>query len=188
MADVSVQNERINGWIPSSATNVILNWPERIKTQPHDDRDNCFLPFDSKGPCGMTVNNDIDDDSATKHSDSHRGGQTRGRVALRDPLQGLFRRPPCTQTPLHLTDFAFRLLFAMWVVSSRMRPLVGGHQRHLLQRNLGPGPALHSPTHANRPHIILHYRPSSRARHPVWPASLSGGQTLTQSSQKIFET
>ena len=59
------------GWIPSSATNVILNWPERIKTQPHDDRDNCFLPFDSKGPCGITVNNDIDDDSATKHSDSH---------------------------------------------------------------------------------------------------------------------
>ena len=72
MADVSVQNERINGWIPSSATNVILNWPERIKTQPHDDRDNCFLPFDSKGPCGMTVNNDIDDDSARKHGDSHR--------------------------------------------------------------------------------------------------------------------
>ena len=71
MADVSVQNERINGWIPSSATNVIMNWPERIKTQPHDDRDNCFLPFDSKGPCGMTVNNDIDDDSATKHGDSH---------------------------------------------------------------------------------------------------------------------
>ena len=36
------------------------------KTQPHDDRDNCFLPFDSKkGPCGMTVNNDINDDSAT---------------------------------------------------------------------------------------------------------------------------
>ena len=58
MADVSVQNERINGWIPSSATNVIMNWPERIKTQSH-------------GPCGMTVNNDIDDDSATKHSDSH---------------------------------------------------------------------------------------------------------------------
>ena len=26
-------------------------WPERIKTQPHDDRDECFLPFDSqKGP------------------------------------------------------------------------------------------------------------------------------------------
>ena len=71
MADVSVQNERINGWIPSSATNVILNWPERIKTQPHDDGDNCFLHFDSKGPCGMTVNNDIDDDSATKHGDSH---------------------------------------------------------------------------------------------------------------------
>ena len=71
MADVSVQNERINGWIPSSATNVILNWPERIKTQPHDNRDNCFLHFDSKGSCGMTVNNDIDDDSATKHGDSH---------------------------------------------------------------------------------------------------------------------
>ena len=52
-------------------THVILNWPERIKTQPNDDRDNCFLHFDSKGPCGMTVNNDIDDDSATKHSDSH---------------------------------------------------------------------------------------------------------------------
>ena len=30
-----------------------------------------FSTFDSKGPCGMTVNNDIDDDSATKHSDSH---------------------------------------------------------------------------------------------------------------------
>ena len=29
---------------------VILNWPERIKTQPHDDRDNCFQHFDSKGP------------------------------------------------------------------------------------------------------------------------------------------
>ena len=29
---------------------VILNGPERIKTQPHDDRDNCFLHFDSKGP------------------------------------------------------------------------------------------------------------------------------------------
>ena len=28
---------------------VILKWLERIKTQPHDDRDNCFLPFDSKG-------------------------------------------------------------------------------------------------------------------------------------------
>ena len=26
-----------------------MNWLERIKTQPHDDRDNCFLPFDSKG-------------------------------------------------------------------------------------------------------------------------------------------
>ena len=51
---------------------VILNWPERIKTQPDDDRNNCFLPFDSKkGPCGMTVNNDIDDDSAAKHSNSH---------------------------------------------------------------------------------------------------------------------
>ena len=50
---------------------VILNGPQRIKTQPHDDRDNCFLPFDSKGPCGMTMFNDIDDDSATKHSDSH---------------------------------------------------------------------------------------------------------------------
>ena len=72
MADVPVQNERINGWIPSSATNVILNWPERIKTQPHDDRNNCVLPFDSKGPCGMTVNNDNDDDSATKHGDSHK--------------------------------------------------------------------------------------------------------------------
>ena len=71
MADVSAQNERNNGWIPSSATNVIMNWPERIKTQPHDDRDNCFQHFDSKGPCGVTVNNDIDDDSATKHGDSH---------------------------------------------------------------------------------------------------------------------
>ena len=71
MADVSVQNERNNGSIPSSATNVIMNWLEWIKTQPHDDRDNCFQHLVSKGPCGMTVNNDINDDSATKHSDSH---------------------------------------------------------------------------------------------------------------------
>ena len=56
---------------PSSGI-VILNWPGRIKTQPHDDRDNCFLHFDSKGPCGMTVNIDIDDDSAAEHGDSHR--------------------------------------------------------------------------------------------------------------------
>ena len=60
---------------------MILNWPERIKTQPHDDRDNCFLPFDSKGPCGMTANNDIDDDSATKHSDSHKHRVVREVVA-----------------------------------------------------------------------------------------------------------
>ena len=73
------------GWIPSSATNVILNWPERIKTQPHDDRDNCFLPFDSKGPCGMTVNNDIADDSATKHSDSHMDSK---------PVLGMVPRAP----------------------------------------------------------------------------------------------
>ena len=59
---------------------VIMNWPERIKTQPHDDRDNCFLHFDSKGPCGMTVNNDIDDDSATKHSDSHTSNSHRQSV------------------------------------------------------------------------------------------------------------
>ena len=26
---------------------VIMNWPERIKTQPHDDKDNCFQHFDS---------------------------------------------------------------------------------------------------------------------------------------------
>ena len=32
-----------------STLSVIMNWPERIKTQPHEDRDNCFLPFDSKG-------------------------------------------------------------------------------------------------------------------------------------------
>ena len=49
---------------------VIFNWPERIKTQPHDDRDNCFLPFDSKGPCGMKVFNDIDDDSDPQLSSS----------------------------------------------------------------------------------------------------------------------
>ena len=35
---------------PSGAWSVILNWPERIKTQPHDDRDNCFQHFDSKLP------------------------------------------------------------------------------------------------------------------------------------------
>ena len=80
MADVSVQNERNNGWIPSSATDVIMNWPERIKTQPHDDRDNCLQHFDSKGSCGMTVNNDIDDDSATKHSDSHTRNSHRQNV------------------------------------------------------------------------------------------------------------
>ena len=60
------------GWIPSSATNVIFTWLERIKTQPHEDKDNCFQPFDSKGPCGVTVLNEIDDDNATKHSDFHK--------------------------------------------------------------------------------------------------------------------
>ena len=30
-----------------------------------------FCRLTQKGPCGMTVNNDIDDDSATKHGDSH---------------------------------------------------------------------------------------------------------------------
>ena len=61
---------------------MILNWPERIKTQPHDDRDNCFQHFDSKGHSGMTVNSehDIDDDSATEHSDSHTRNSHRQRV------------------------------------------------------------------------------------------------------------
>ena len=31
-----------------------------------------FCRLTQKGPCGMTVNNDIDDDSATKHGDSHK--------------------------------------------------------------------------------------------------------------------
>ena len=30
-----------------------------------------FCRLTQKGPCGTTVNNDIDDDSATKHSNSH---------------------------------------------------------------------------------------------------------------------
>ena len=34
----------------AGAWGVIMSWPERIKTQPHDDRDNCFQHFDSKGP------------------------------------------------------------------------------------------------------------------------------------------
>ena len=75
-------------------TYVILNWLERIKTQPHDDRDNCFLPFDSKGPCGMTVNSDIDDDSATKHGDSHTRNSHRQSVSF---CKGLF----CVETPCH---------------------------------------------------------------------------------------
>ena len=70
------KNLRTNGQRCAHRHKVrILNWPDRIKTHPHDDRDNCFLPFDSKGPCGMKVNNDIDDDSATKHSDSHTNQQ-----------------------------------------------------------------------------------------------------------------
>ena len=49
---------------------VILKWPDQNPTT-LDDKDNCFLPFDSKDPLRYdTVNNDIDDDSATKHSDS----------------------------------------------------------------------------------------------------------------------
>ena len=52
----------------SFSSSVILNWPERIKTQPHDERDNCFLPFDSKGHLRYDRNNDIDDDSATNTS------------------------------------------------------------------------------------------------------------------------
>ena len=31
-----------------------------------------FCTLTQKGSCGMTVNNDIDDDSATKHGDSHK--------------------------------------------------------------------------------------------------------------------
>ena len=34
-----------------------------------------FCRLTQKGPCGMTVNNDIDDDSATKHGDSWSGTQ-----------------------------------------------------------------------------------------------------------------
>ena len=30
-----------------------------------------FCRLTQKGPCGMTVNNDINDDSATKRGDSH---------------------------------------------------------------------------------------------------------------------
>ena len=30
-----------------------------------------FCTLTQKGPCGMTVNNEIDDDSAAKHGDSH---------------------------------------------------------------------------------------------------------------------
>ena len=102
MADVSIQNERVNGWIPSSATNVILNWPEMIKTQPHDDRDNCFLHFDSKGPCGMTVNNDIDDDSATKHGDSH--------MALTHKLY----LPPPAERATSSSHLTFKTNFLSW--------------------------------------------------------------------------
>ena len=50
---------------------VILNWPERIKTQPHDDRDTCFLHFDSKGPCGMTVTMPSMTIALQNYSDSH---------------------------------------------------------------------------------------------------------------------
>ena len=75
MMTMTTTKKTLNGTLVtvlmSWMTLVILNWPERIKTKPDDDRDNCFQHFDSKGPCGMTVNNDIDDDSATKHSDSH---------------------------------------------------------------------------------------------------------------------
>ena len=59
--------------VPPSASGSCdfqLAWTEQ--NQPHDDRDNCFPPFDSKGPCGMTVLNDIDNDGASEHSDSHR--------------------------------------------------------------------------------------------------------------------
>ena len=113
MADVSVQNERINGWIPSSATNVILNWPERIKTQPHDERDNCFQHFDSKGPCGMTVNNDTDDDSATKHGDSHNQRATSWITTMSSLVEAMARAPetrsecpPYTLTPCRSNKFS----------------------------------------------------------------------------------
>ena len=54
--DTSVRVEKCHILRPSTevikkvrrTTIVIMNWPERIKTQPHDDRDNCFLHFDSK--------------------------------------------------------------------------------------------------------------------------------------------
>ena len=37
-----------------------------------------FSTLTQRAPCGMTVNNDIDDDSATKHSDSHNTAYTAG--------------------------------------------------------------------------------------------------------------
>ena len=43
-----------------------------------------FCRFDSKGPCGMTVLNDIDDDSATKHIDFHIGSTHCGNGAKVD--------------------------------------------------------------------------------------------------------
>ena len=56
-----------------------------------------FQQFDSKGPCGMTVNNDIDDDSATKQSDSHtaRASVCRTMIVARSQLPR--RRAPRRQ-------------------------------------------------------------------------------------------
>ena len=48
-----------------------------------------FCRLTQKGPCGMTVNNDIDDDSDTKHGDSHRHPEhplrNFGRLPSRSP-------------------------------------------------------------------------------------------------------
>ena len=72
MANVSVQNERINGWIPSSATNVIMNCLKGSKPNHTMIGTIVFCRLTQKGPCGMTVNIDINYNSATKHGDSHR--------------------------------------------------------------------------------------------------------------------
>ena len=55
-----------------TASSVIMKGLKGSKTQPHDDRDNCFLPFDSKkGPCGMTVNSDMMTIALQKHCEFH---------------------------------------------------------------------------------------------------------------------
>ena len=72
MADVSVQNERISGWIPSSATNVIMNGLKGSNTNHTTIGTIVFCRLTHTRACGMTVNSDMMTIALQKHGKFHK--------------------------------------------------------------------------------------------------------------------